>query len=68
MKELFKPEKALIVGKDCPKCDGSMGHYTAAQFKWAWWECTHCGYKEGNIPPNDVLEWHRGQFERDLPL
>ena len=36
----------------------------AAGFRWCWWECTHCGHKEGNVPPDDVLKWHHEMFEK----
>jgi len=54
----------MIKGKDCPTCGSEMGHNSAAQFRWCWWECTHCGHKEGNVPPDDVLKWHHEMFEK----
>ena len=54
----------IVLGRTCPHCgeDTGMGHNTAVQFTYCWWECFHCGYMDGNIPPKDVLQQHKEMF------
>ena len=55
----------LELERPCTKCDGTMIHCTAGQFKFVWWECLKCGYVSPHSHqkiPKDVIEFHHETF------